>query len=74
MHQMVGFVGSVGDITSVRRSFRGGVSVAKDVVDAFMAHLPNLIERYEKKDIYNMDESGLFWKAANVNPVDSRLG
>jgi len=28
--------------------------------------LPSLVdEGYEEKDIYNMDESGLFWKAAN---------
>jgi len=39
-------------------------SVDKDVVGAFKASLLSLVDNYEEKDIYNMDESGLFWKVA----------
>jgi hypothetical protein len=33
------------------------------VVEDFKATVPELIEQYDDKDIFNLDETGLFWKA-----------
>ena len=38
-------------------------SVDKDVAEDWKDKLPTLLEGYEKRDIFNMDESGLFYKA-----------
>ena len=36
-----------------------------DIVASFKTRLPSLVEGYDERDIYNLDESGLFWKAAS---------
>ncbi len=38
-------------------------SVPKNIVDDFLHNkLPKLLEEYEPKDIFNADETGLFFK------------
>jgi hypothetical protein len=38
-------------------------SVDQSIVDSYRTHLPSLVKGYQERDIYNMDESGLFWRA-----------
>ena len=32
-------------------------------VESWKEHLPEIVQGYEKDDIWNMDETGLFWRA-----------
>ena len=37
--------------------------VQGQTVDSWMERLPEIVEGYRKDDIWNMDETGVFWKA-----------
>jgi hypothetical protein len=43
------------------------------VVEDFKATVPGLIEQYDYKDIFNLDETGLFWKAVPTRSLDKEI-
>ena len=35
----------------------------ESTVDSWKERLPEIVSKYKKEDIWNMDESGVFWRA-----------
>ena len=37
--------------------------VSGDTIESWLERLPGLVDGYQKENIWNMDETGVFWKA-----------
>ena len=37
--------------------------VSGDTIESWLERLPELVDGYQKENIWNMDETGVFWKA-----------
>jgi hypothetical protein len=42
--------------------FRESAGMDKNVINHWKQNLPNIIQGYDTRDIWNVDETGLFWK------------